>query len=138
MDTLTAAERSERMRRIRSKDTGPEMIVRRLVHGMGFRYRLHDRTLPGAPDLVFKNKRKVILVHGCFWHFHRVCHQVRLPKSRIEFWKTKFEENRRRDGLNRRKLRAQGWEVLVIWECQTKRAEELARQIRRFLEGRPE
>jgi len=96
MDTLNPAERSERMRRIRSEDTAPEMVVRRLVHRMGYRYRLHARGLPGVPDLVFKGRGKIILVHGCFWHLHRACHQTRVPKSRWRFgnrsWRVTSEE----------------------------------------------
>jgi len=118
-DTLTPPQRSERMSRIRGKDTRPEMVVRRLVHAMGYRYRLHRRDLPGTPDIVFGPLRKVVFVHGCFWHRHTdsACRLARLPKSRLEFWQGKLEENRRRDEANEAKLRAMGWDVLVIWEC---------------------
>ena len=132
MDTLTPEQRSAVMSRIRGKDTGPEMAVRRLVHGMGYRYRLHRRSLPGAPDLVFPARQKVIFVHGCFWHKHAKC--FRLPKSRIDYWGPKLEANRKRDIRSRRKLRSMGWEVLVIWECEIQR-DVLAERIAEFLDG---
>lgn len=106
------------MRRIRCKDTSPEMIVRRLVHRMGFRYRLHVHSLPGRPDLVFPRLRKIIQVQGCFWHQHRSCAQAHVPKTRVEYWRSKLLRNRRRDRDNEKRLRADGWEVLTIWECE--------------------
>jgi DNA mismatch endonuclease (patch repair protein) len=106
------------MRRIRCKDTSPEMIVRRLVHRMGFRYRLHVHSLPGRPDLVFPRLRKIIQVQGCFWHQHRGCAQAHVPKTRVEYWRSKLLRNRRRDRDNEKRLRADGWEVLTIWECE--------------------
>ena len=122
------------MARVRSKDTKPEWTVRKLVHGLGFRYRLHRKDLPGHPDLVFASRKKVIFIHGCFWHRHGVrCHLTRMPKSRLDFWKPKLEENRRRDEKNRRRLRAFGWKVLIIWECQIPRAEALKARIIKFL-----
>lgn len=135
VDTLTKQQRSERMSRIGGKDTGPEMVVRRLVHGMGYRYRLHDRSLPGCPDLVFRSGRKVIFVHGCFWHRHddSACKLARLPKSRSEFWGPKLEANARRDHKNQEELRALGWDVLVIWECKLKNRAFLKSQIESFL-----
>jgi len=135
MDTLTPAQRSERMSRVRSKDTKPEMVIRRLVHKMGFRYQLHVRGLPGNPDLVFPSRGKIIFVHGCFWHRHGTCKFTRWPKSRLEFWKPKLEQNRQRDQFIRKQLRKEGWRVLVLWECQLKRADALASRIRAFLEG---
>ena len=104
------------MSSIRAKDTRPEMIVRRGLHARGFRYRLHDRRFPGRPDLVFPQRRAVILVHGCFWHGHN-CHLFKWPKSRAEFWRRKINGNRERDSSNMTRLRAAGWRVLVIWEC---------------------
>ena len=104
------------MASIRGKDTRPEMIVRRGLHARGFRYRLHDRRLPGRPDLVFPGRRAVILVHGCFWHGHH-CPLFRWPASRGEFWRQKITGNRERDAGNLARLRALGWRVLVIWEC---------------------
>jgi DNA mismatch endonuclease (patch repair protein) len=119
VDTLAPKERSERMSRVRGKDTKPEMIVRRLLHGLGYRYRLHARDLPGKPDIVFRGRRKAIYVHGCFWHRHPIpaCKLARLPKTRQDFWVPKLEGNRQRDIENQRRLTEMGWEVLVVWEC---------------------
>ena len=135
LDTLTSAERSERMSRVRSKDTKPEMMVRRLVHGLGYRYRLHGRKLPGNPDLVFAKRKKVVFVHGCFWHRHPGCGNTRFPKSRLEFWKPKLESNRKRDLKNQRKLRQLGWAYLVIWECEVEDTGLLTKRITNFLGG---
>lgn len=134
-DTLTPAERSKRMSKIRSKDTKPEMKVRRLIHSMGYRYRLHRKELPGHPDLVFYNRKKAIFIHGCFWHRHpdESCRLARLPKSRLDFWLPKLESNRIRDEQNIRALEELGWQVLVIWECQLKDIILLEKQIREFL-----
>lgn len=136
MDTLTRKERSERMSRVRSRDTAPEEVVRRLVTKLGYRYRLQGRKLPGRPDLVFAGRRKVIFVHGCFWHRHGSarCRLARLPKSRLEFWVPKLEGNRQRDLRNLTALRGAGWRVLVIWECQLRDEVVLTRRIRKFLE----
>jgi DNA mismatch endonuclease (patch repair protein) len=133
MDTLTPAERSARMALVRPKDTKPELTVRRLVHGMGYRYRLHRRDLPGTPDLVFPGRGKVIFVHGCFWHRHKLCPLARLPKSRAEFWLPKLTANKERDARNLLALRALGWSVLTIWECQLNDTVKLANRVRRFL-----
>lgn len=133
MDTLTVPERSERMARIRSKDTKPEMIVRRSVHQLGYRYRLHGRDLPGVPDLVFRSRKRVIFVHGCFWHAHSRCTVANLPKSRRLFWKNKFKRNKLRDRANEKLLRQTGWDVLVIWECETKDRALLARRLSEWL-----
>jgi len=118
MDTLSRTERSERMARIRGRDTKPELAVRRLLHRCGFRYRLHRATLPGKPDLVFPSRQKVIFVHGCFWHRHPGCPLARLPRSRLEFWLPKLKDNRLRDLKNIRRLRKLGWKTHVVWECQ--------------------
>ena len=115
-DVVGQAVRSRIMASIRGKDTRPEMLVRRGLHARGFRYRLHDRRLPGRPDLVFPGRRAVILVHGCFWHGHH-CQLFRWPESRADFWKRKITGNRERDAGNLARLRARGWRVLVIWEC---------------------
>lgn len=135
MDTLSPKERSERMSRIRNAGTKPEMYLRRMIHGMGFRYRLHVSGLPGTPDLVFPGRGKIIFVHGCFWHRHPKpsCKLARLPKSRLNFWRPKLEQNRERDRKAQRTLRRAGWKVLVIWECDIKSA-RLADTIRGFLE----
>ena len=125
MDTLTPAQRSERMSRVRATDTKPEMTVRRLVHG----------NLPGRPDLVFSARGKIIFVHGCFWHRHGTCKNTRWPKSRLDFWKPKLETNRARDLATQRVLRRLGWKVLVVWECQLKNLDKTAEKIKRFLEN---
>src|SRR5208282_4244387 len=120
MDTLNPIQRSERMARIRGRDTGPEWAARRIIHALGYRYRLHRGDLPGRPDLVFPSRRAVIFVHGCFFHRHRdrKCRLARLPKSRLEFWLPKLEGNRKRDLRNTRALRKAGWRVLTLWECE--------------------
>ncbi|MFO0806460.1 MAG: very short patch repair endonuclease [Gemmataceae bacterium] len=117
-DIFTPAERSRIMAAVRSTDTAPERIVRRLVHRMGLRFRLHRRSLPGTPDLVFPGRARVIFVHGCFWHAH-TCGAGRLPSTNRPFWKKKLAANAERDRRSVRKLRRAGWKVLVIWECQT-------------------
>ncbi len=122
------------MARVRSKNSRPELAVRKIVFAFGYRYRLHARTLPGCPDLVFRPRRKVIFVHGCFWHRHANCILARMPKSRVDFWTTKLEGNRKRDERNKRALAREGWKVLTIWECQLQDAERLAARIRRFLD----
>lgn len=132
-DTLSPSERSERMSRVKGKNSNPEMKLRKLIHGMGFRYRLHDRRLPGTPDLVFKSRRAVIFMHGCFWHRHKNCHLARLPKSKIDFWEEKLESNRVRDERNLASLRALGWSSLVVWECELKNPENVRQKVRYFL-----
>jgi DNA mismatch endonuclease (patch repair protein) len=116
-DTVSKLERSRIMAAVKSKDTTPELLVRRLVHSLGYRYRLHVRSLPGAPDLVFPRLRKIINVNGCFWHMHR-CPRCRIPSSRRAYWIAKMRRNAARDKRNQRKLRQSGWRVMVIWECQ--------------------
>ncbi len=133
LDPLSPRERSARMGLVRGKDTKPEMRVRRTAHSMGYRYRLHDGDLPGKPDLVFKSRRKVIFVHGCFWHRHEGCPRCRTPKTRLRFWKKKFRENVDRDARNGEALLKSGWEVLVIWECETENRKLLASKLRKFL-----
>ena len=122
------------MGRVRATNTKPEMAVRRMVHGLGYRYRLHARDLPGCPDLVFRGRQKAIFVHGCFWHRHSECPRCRLPKTNVDFWKTKLENNRQRDVSNLKRLRAKGWKVLVVWECQVDSGKELKDRITQFLE----
>lgn len=123
-DVVDAATRSRMMAGIRGKDTRPEMILRRGLHARGFRYRLHDRHLPGSPDLVFPGRRAVIFIHGCFWHGHG-CHLFRLPATRREFWEAKIEGNRARDEAAEAAILADGWRVLTIWECALKGRERL-------------
>jgi len=121
------------MSRIRSRDTWPELIVRRLVHGMGYRFRLHVASLPGKPDIVLPRLRKIIEVRGCFWHQHRDCVDSHIPKSRVEYWGPKLERNQRRDRENVQALQRLGWRVYVVWECETNAASQLARRLSRFL-----
>lgn len=129
---MTPEQRSRLMSQIRSKNTKPELAVRSLAHRMGYRFRLHSRKLPGTPDLVFASRRKVIFVHGCFWHGHS-CLKGRKPQTREDFWREKMDGNRRRDQRNRRALKALGWSSLVVWECEVKRTDSLRKKISRFL-----
>lgn len=126
--------RSENMRRIRSKDTVPEMAVRRLVHGMGYRYRLHRRDIPGKPDLAFPSRRKVIFIHGCFWHQHPGCREGRPPRSNSAYWLPKLARNQGRDKAALEQLAASGWQALVVWECETKDVHGLIEKVKVFLE----
>lgn len=137
VDSISPALRSEIMSRVRSKDTRPEMIVRRMLHKAGYRYRLHVASLPGKPDLVFIGRRKAIFVHGCFWHMHEGCARARVPKSRVEFWTEKLRANKERDERNLIELRRQGWSVLIVWECQLEEA-ALLDELRLFLESKCE
>ena len=134
MDTLTPLERSERMGRIKHRDTKPEMIVRRLAHSMGYRYRLQGREIPGRPDIVIRNKKKAIFVHGCFWHRHPHCRHARIPKTRQGFWVPKLEGNRTRDLRNQAELTNAGWKYLLIWECEIKNKAALQIKLRQFME----
>ncbi len=134
-DTFTIAERSRIMAAVKSKDTTPELFVRRLVHSLGYRYRLHVRSLPGTPDLVFPRLRKIINVNGCFWHMHN-CGRCRIPSSRQDYWVAKLQRNADRDRRTLRKLRRSGWRVLVVWECQVlaRREKRLKDRIVAFLD----
>ena len=123
------------MARISSKGSGPELLVRKLVFAMGYRYRLHAKNLPGCPDLAFRPRHKLIFVHGCFWHRHEDCPLARMPKSRREFWGPKLEGNKKRDEKNMERLKRDGWEVLTIWECQLNDAGRLQAELRRFLDA---
>jgi DNA mismatch endonuclease (patch repair protein) len=126
-DTLSARERSERMSRIKSQDTKPELQLRRQLHKQGFRFRKNVRNLPGSPDIVLSKYRTAIFVHGCFWHRHRNCSVASTPKSNTKFWLQKFQTNCERDLKNQRKLRRLGWSVLTVWECELKTKDRLAR-----------
>lgn len=133
MDNLTPERRSSMMSRIRSKDTKPEFTVRRLVWGMGYRYRLHYRGLPGCPDIVLPRHRKVVFIHGCFWHSHPGCKRATVPKTRLEFWIPKLTgnvERHRRNGIVLRKL---GWKILVIWECELRELSRVVVKITQFM-----
>ena len=133
MDVHSSSTRSFNMSRIKGKDTKPEMVVRRLIHSFGFRYRLHGQKLPGRPDLVFASKKKVIFVHGCYWHRH-TCHLGKpVPKTRTEFWAGKFSGNVRRDAVNHQKLIDAGWRVLTVWECESRDPDALAITLKAFL-----
>lgn len=136
-DVLTTAQRSLNMSRIRGRDTKPELAVRRLITTLNCRYRLHSTHLPGKPDLVFPAKKKVILVHGCFWHRHTCRNGRAQPKSRAAFWSAKFEANKKRDRKVRRLLRAAGWSVFVVWECQLREPAKLAVRLSMFLNVEP-
>lgn len=135
MDTLTPEQRSERMGRVKGEGSAAEKHIRSLVHRMGYRFRLHGAKLPGKPDLVFPARRKVIFVHGCFWHRHPDpnCHLARLPKSRQDFWIPKLEGNRERDLRKARELEDLGWRSLVIWECKLRDTAFVENEIRTFL-----
>jgi DNA mismatch endonuclease, patch repair protein len=138
MDSLTNSQRSERMSRVRSRDTKPEIVVRKLLHRLGYRYRLHGKGIPGSPDIIFRRKRKAIFVHGCFWHRHDdpSCKLARMPKSRLEFWGPKLESNRLRDQRITSELDALGWQSLVVWECELRHTEQLENKLVDFLEDR--
>jgi DNA mismatch endonuclease (patch repair protein) len=133
MDKLTPERRSANMARIRSKDTSPEIILRKLVHGLGYRFRLHRKDLPGKPDLVFPSRKKVIFVHGCFWHQHPGCREGRVPGSRLEYWGPKLLRNQQRDTGAQAALKAHGWGYLVVWECELKNAKGALKRVRKFL-----
>lgn len=133
MDTLTEAQRSERMSRIRSKNTAPELAVRQALFALGYRYQLHRKDLPGKPDLVFPSRKKIVFVHGCFWHAHGGCKVANLPKSRTEFWQAKFQRNIERDKVNEKALRRMGWSTLTVWECEISRNDGYLRKVRGYL-----
>ncbi len=124
------------MRRIRKVDTKPELVVRRTAHRLGFRFRLHRRNLPGTPDLVFPKLHKAILVHGCFWHQHPGCRLARAPKSRLEYWLPKLRRNQERDAAAIKSLRARGWDVLVLWECEVATGAAVTTTIASFLNSK--
>lgn len=121
MDRITPEQRSRLMARIKSRNTKPEMIVRSTLHRLGYRYRLHVKSLPGSPDIVFPKRKKIIQVNGCFWHGHTCSHGQKIPKSNVEFWVNKIQTNQQRDMRVLRKLRRVGWSVLTIWECNIKK-----------------
>lgn len=136
-DVHTPQQRSFNMSRIRHRNTRPEMIVRSLVHRMGYRYRLHRKDLPGKPDLVFPGRRKIIFVHGCFFHMHDCRYGRVTPKTNAEFWQTKRLSNVERDKRNAAALKRDGWRVLEVWECQTREPERLEKRLRKFLSSQP-
>jgi len=133
MDKLSPERRSNNMSRIRSTNTRPEMQVRRILHKLGYRYALHRRDLPGAPDLVFPSRKKIIFIQGCFWHQHKGCIDGRIPKSRVSYWKAKLQRNVQRDRRNISKLRRNGWGVMSVWECDAAKLETVCKRLIRFL-----
>lgn len=127
------AIRRKTMQAVKSKDTLPELRLRHFVYADGFRYRLHSRDLPGCPDLVFRRLKKVIFVHGCFWHSHNCARGARVPKSNTAYWTAKIARNRARDIAARKALQVAGWKVLIVWECELKNAMRVRKRLRRFL-----
>ena len=121
------------MSRVGGKDTAPELIVRKMVYGMGFRYRLYARDLPGRPDIVLRSRHKAIFVHGCFWHGHKNCKLARTPKSNVSFWEAKIDGNRNRDRRVLRQLRRLGWSTLTVWQCQLRTPDRVEKRIHEFL-----
>ncbi|WP_312846848.1 very short patch repair endonuclease [Stappia sediminis] len=135
MDVLTPDQRRKCMSHIRAKNTKPELAVRRVAHALGYRFRVHRTDLPGKPDLVFPSRRKVIFVHGCFWHRHEGCKLASSPKSNLDYWVPKFERTTERDQSNIEKLSEKGWNSYVIWECEIRDVELLAKSIVTFLDS---
>lgn len=133
MDRLGHQHRSWNMSRIRGRDTNPERAVRSLLHRLGFRFRLHERSLPGTPDIVLSRYRTAVFVHGCFWHRHNNCRFAYTPKSRRAFWTAKFRNNQQRDARNRKALNDAGWHVLVVWECELRWESQLSRRLQAAL-----
>ena len=135
MDIVSPKRRSEIMRRVPSKNTSAELVVRKITYGLGFRYRLHRKDLPGKPDLVFPGRKKVIFVHGCFWHAHKNCCRARIPVANRAYWEAKISRNVSRDSNQIALLQNDGWNVLVIWECELRDAATLEAKLREFLNG---
>jgi DNA mismatch endonuclease, patch repair protein len=133
MDIICKEKRSWNMSRIRSSNTKPELIIRSLLHRLGYRFRLHRKELPGKPDIVLPKYNTVIFVNGCFWHRHKGCKYTYNPKSKIDFWEKKFRENINRDRQNRKALKKLGWNIVVIWECQVRNEEKLVTRIRKVI-----
>lgn len=133
MDVQSPEARSQQMAKVRSKNTKPEITVRRLVYSLGYRYRLHANSLPGKPDLVFASRKKIIFVHGCFWHRHENCRLATTPSSKQEYWLPKFARNIERDKVSEEKLKKLGWDIFIIWECQLKDIDQLAEKVQIFL-----
>ena len=132
MDHLSPERRSRMMSRVKNANTGPELAVRKILHGLGFRFRLHAKKLPGKPDIVLPKWRTVVFVHGCFWHRHPRCSRASTPACNVEFWERKFAANVRRDAEAQRQLRLLGWRILVIWQCELSRPTTLASRLKRF------
>lgn len=133
-DTRTPEQRRRIMQSVGQKNTGPELAVRKMLHRLGYRYVLNDSRLPGRPDLVFPRCRKVIFIHGCFWHGHG-CAKGKLPKSRLEYWEPKIRGNKQRDASSARAIRRLNWDVLTVWQCQVRRPDKILPRLIRFLES---
>lgn len=133
-DTVSPAIRSRMMSRIRSKGTTPEIMVRRMLHRLGYRYRLHRTDLPGRPDLVFPSRRKVVFVNGCFWHYHAECSQAHVPVGNRDYWLPKLTRTRARDQLNASLLKSLGWDVMTVWDCELKELTNTTQRLTRFLD----
>ena len=137
-DVFTPEKRSQIMAGVKGADTGPELLVRSVVHRMGYRFRVHRRDLPGNPDIVLPRHRKVIFVHGCFWHGHNGCRRAKRPATNETFWNSKLDGNIERDKRFKKELRRLGWKVLVVWECETRRPEKLISKLSTFLDDQTE
>ena len=135
MDTVSKEVRSRNMSAIRSKNTNPETVVRSLLFALGYRYRLHRKDLPGKPDIILKKHNTVIFVHGCFWHQHKECKRANIPKSNKKYWIPKLERNVERDKINKRELNKLGWNVITIWECETKDSGKITAELKKKLNG---
>ena len=135
IDPLTPEQRKKTMQHVKDKDTGPEMTIRRLVHKMGYRYGLHRKDLPGKPDMVFTSRKKIIFIHGCFWHGHNCKSGRKKPRTNENYWVSKIEKNKKRDVINRKKLKEMGWNILVIWECEINDILKIKNKIEQFLNG---
>jgi DNA mismatch endonuclease (patch repair protein) len=133
VDFLNRHDRSALMARVKQKNTGPEILIRKSLHRLGYRYRLHSKTLPGRPDLVFPKRRKVIFVHGCFWHSHCKCKLATVPKTNTAYWVPKLAGNAKRDIQKTRQLRKQGWGVITVWQCQLNNIVKVITRLERFL-----
>jgi DNA mismatch endonuclease (patch repair protein) len=136
-DVFTPEKRKWIMGRVRSRNTAPELVVRSVIHRMGFRFRLHVRDLPGVPDIVMPKHRKAVFVNGCFWHAHPGCPRAALPKTNAGFWERKISGNAERDGRNMEAMKSLGWDVLVVWSCEVRRPEVLLTKLSHFLLGGP-
>lgn len=134
-DTFSPEERSRIMSRVHSKNTRPERLVRSILHSMGYRFRLHYKSLPGCPDIVLPRHKKVIFVHGCFWHAHPECKRATRPTTRPDFWAKKIDGNVRRDAIAQKTLTELGWQVLIVWQCETMHLDRLRETLRQYMGG---
>lgn len=134
-DNLSKKRRSWNMSRVRSKDTKPELLVRSILHRNGFRFRLHKKELPGKPDIVLSKYRTIIFVHGCFWHQHKNCPDATVPKTRTDFWLHKFSQNMERDRKVQAALRKLGWNIIIVWECETLKPDRILNRLQRKLKN---